>query len=140
MRRPIQSYLIFGVVLLISISGLNRLSFATDVLEILPDGIPEVEALQVFREYFDDDHRVILLLKHDDEIFEERGGTKKMTTIHNYNVEYKFWSSSLKFIPLSSRRRRRRLPPLSPLPRESANSKTHRRRQRRRTTSPRTRF
>jgi predicted RND superfamily exporter protein len=70
-RRPIQSYLIFGVVLLISISGLNRLSFATDVLEILPDGIPEVEALQVFREYFDDDHRVILLLKHDDEIFEE---------------------------------------------------------------------
>ena len=71
MRRPIQSYLIFGVVLLISISGLNRLSFATDVLEILPDGIPEVEALQVFREYFDDDHRVILLLKHDDEIFEE---------------------------------------------------------------------
>ena len=71
MRRSIQSYLIFGVVLLISISGLNRLSFATDVLEILPDGIPEVEALQVFREYFDDDHRVILLLKHDDEIFEE---------------------------------------------------------------------
>ena len=71
MRRPIQSYLIFGVVLLISISGLNRLSFATDVLEILPNGIPEVEALQVFREYFDDDHRVILLLKHDDEIFEE---------------------------------------------------------------------
>lgn len=71
MRRPIQSYLIFGVVLLISISGFNRLSFATDVLEILPDGIPEVEALQVFREYFDDDHRVILLLKHDDEIFEE---------------------------------------------------------------------
>ena len=71
MRRSIQSSLIFGVVLLISISGLNRLSFATDVLEILPDGIPEVEALQVFREYFDDDHRVILLLKHDDEIFEE---------------------------------------------------------------------
>ena len=71
MRRSIQSYLIFGIVLIISISGLNRLSFATDVLEILPDGIPEVEALQVFREYFDGDHRVILLLKHDDEIFEE---------------------------------------------------------------------
>ena len=71
MRRSIQTYLIFGIVLIISISGLNRLSFATDVLEILPDGIPEVEALQVFREYFDDDHRVILLLKHDDEIFEE---------------------------------------------------------------------
>ena len=71
MRHSIQSYLILGVVLLISISGLNRLSFATDVLEILPDGIPEVEALQVFREFFDDDHRVILLLKHDEEIFEE---------------------------------------------------------------------
>ncbi|MDA7504685.1 MMPL family transporter [bacterium] len=71
MRRPIRSYLIFGIVLIISVSGLKRLSFATDVLEILPDGIPEVEALQVFREYFDDDHRVILLLKHDDEIFEE---------------------------------------------------------------------
>lgn len=71
MRRSIQSYLILGIVLLISINGLRRLSFATDVLEILPDGIPEVEALQVFREYFDDDHRVILLLKHDEEIFEE---------------------------------------------------------------------
>jgi predicted RND superfamily exporter protein len=70
-RRSIQSYLILGVILLISITGLRRLSFATDVLEILPDGIPEVEALQVFREYFDDDHRVILLLKHDEEIFEE---------------------------------------------------------------------
>ena len=56
---------------MISVSGLRRLSFATDVLEILPDGIPEVEALQIFRKYFDDDQRVILLLKHDEEIFEE---------------------------------------------------------------------
>lgn len=51
--------------------GLKRLSFATDVLEVLPPGIPEVEALQVFREHFDDDHKVVLLLRHEEEIFEE---------------------------------------------------------------------
>lgn len=54
-----------------SFLGLRRLSFATDVLEILPAGIPEVEALQIFREYFDEDHRVILLLRHREEVFEE---------------------------------------------------------------------
>ncbi len=51
--------------------GLRRLSFATDVLEVLPPGIPEVEALKVFREHFDDDHKVILLLRHEEEVFEE---------------------------------------------------------------------
>ena len=71
MTRLIHSFLILGIVLIISITGIRRLSFATDILEILPSGIPEVEALQIFREYFDDDNRVILLLKHDEEIFEE---------------------------------------------------------------------
>lgn len=56
---------------MVSILGLRRLSFATDVLEVLPPGIPEVEALQIFREHFDDDHKVVLLLRHEDEIFEE---------------------------------------------------------------------
>ena len=71
MRQSLQSFIIIGAILIVSIIGLRRLSFATDVLEILPAGIPEVEALQVFREYFDDDHRVILLLRHEEEVFEE---------------------------------------------------------------------
>lgn len=71
MPKPLQFFIIIGVILIISITGLTRLRFATDVLEILPTGIPEVEALQIFREHFDDDHRVILLLRHDDEVFEE---------------------------------------------------------------------
>jgi len=70
-RQSLQFFIIIGAILIVSITGLRRLSFATDVLEILPAGIPEVEALQVFREYFDDDHRVILLLRHEDEVFEE---------------------------------------------------------------------
>ncbi len=70
-RQSLQFFIIIGALLVVSIIGLRRLSFATDILEILPTGIPEVEALQVFREYFDDDHRVILLLRHDDEVFEE---------------------------------------------------------------------
>ena len=71
MPRPTLSYFVLGVILLISVAGLRRLTFATDVLEVLPEGIPEVEALQVFRNYFDDDHRVILLLRNEEEVFEE---------------------------------------------------------------------
>lgn len=70
-RQPLQFFFTIGIILAVSITGLSRLRFATDVLEILPAGIPEVEALQVFREHFDDDHRVILLLRHDEEVFEE---------------------------------------------------------------------
>ena len=70
-RRLIPPLVVLGVILIVSITGLRRLSFATDILEILPVGIPEVEALQAYREHFDDDHRVILVLKHEDEIFEE---------------------------------------------------------------------
>lgn len=71
MRKPTQFFLTIGLLLIVSIIGLRRLSLETDILQILPTGIPEVEALQVFREHFDDDQRVILLLRHDDEIFEE---------------------------------------------------------------------
>jgi predicted RND superfamily exporter protein len=69
--RATRSIFIIVVILAISIMGLRRLSFATDILEVLPSDIPEVEALQVFREYFDDDHKVVLMLRHDEEIFEE---------------------------------------------------------------------
>jgi predicted RND superfamily exporter protein len=69
--RSIRSILLIVLIVVVSLEGLRRLSFATDVLEILPQGIPEVEALKVFREHFDDDHKVILLLQHDEEIFEE---------------------------------------------------------------------
>lgn len=55
----------------ISIPGLLRLKFATDILGVLPKGIPEVEALQVLREHFDDDQQVIVLLKHEEEVLEE---------------------------------------------------------------------
>jgi predicted RND superfamily exporter protein len=65
------SFLAIGLILVFSILGLKRLKFATDVMEVFPDGIPEVEAFQVIRKYFDDDHRVILLLGHNEEVFEE---------------------------------------------------------------------
>lgn len=71
MLRSIRTILIVALILVVSIMGFRRLSFATDILEILPPGIPEVEALRVFREHFDDDHKVILLLRHEEEIFEE---------------------------------------------------------------------
>lgn len=71
MPRSLLSFLALGIILVFSIFGLKRLEFATDVMEVFPDSIPEVEAFQVIRKYFDDDHRVILLLGHDDEVFEE---------------------------------------------------------------------
>jgi predicted RND superfamily exporter protein len=69
--RSLPSYLALGLILVFSVFGLRRLHFATDVMEVLPDGIPEVEAFQVLREYYDDDHRVLLLLGHEEEVFEE---------------------------------------------------------------------
>lgn len=76
MPRSLFSYLALGGLLVFSFFGVLRLRFETDVMEVLPDGIPEVEAFQVIRECFDDDHRVIMLLgcKEDGEpaeVFEE---------------------------------------------------------------------
>jgi len=69
--RNIRSLVFIFLILLVSATGLSRLSFATDVLEILPQDIPEVEALSMFRKNFDDDNHVILLLKHEEEVYEE---------------------------------------------------------------------
>lgn len=71
MLRSLPSFLALGLILAFSVVGLRRLHFATDVMEVFPDGIPEVEAFQVLRKYFDDDHRVLLLLGHEEEVFEE---------------------------------------------------------------------
>lgn len=55
-----------------SVAGLTRLRFETDILEVLPEGLPAVEALKVSQEHFDNDHQVILLLESDaEEIFAE---------------------------------------------------------------------
>ncbi|YCM46521.1 MMPL family transporter [Verrucomicrobiaceae bacterium 227] len=71
MRNGVRTSLILLVIVAIAIPGLLRLRFATDILGVLPNGVPEVEALQVFREHFDDDQQVIVLLKHEEEVFEE---------------------------------------------------------------------
>ena len=71
MFRNIRSLVVIFLILLVSATGLSRLSFATDVLEILPQDIAEVQALSMFRQNFDDDNNIILVLKHEEEVFEE---------------------------------------------------------------------
>ena len=51
------------VVLGLSVAGVVRLRFATDILEVLPDDLPAVEALKVSQEHFKNDRQVILLLE-----------------------------------------------------------------------------
>lgn len=93
MRRSSLLFLALGLFLVVtSIMGLRRLSFDTDVLKILPTGIPEVESMQIIREYFDDDNRVILLLRHDEEVFEEDAAELKAHLRENLpgaRVEYR---------------------------------------------------
>ena len=56
----------------ISVAGLTRLRFETDILEVLPKNLPSVEALRVSQKHFDNDQQVALLLESGDgEIFEE---------------------------------------------------------------------
>jgi len=69
--RKVRSLIIVILILLVSAAGLSRLSFATDVLEILPQDVAEVQALNMFRQNFDDDNHIILLLRHEEEIYEE---------------------------------------------------------------------
>ncbi len=55
-----------------AITGLTRLRFETNILEILPKDIPSVEALKVSQEHFDNDQQVVLLLESaEEEILEE---------------------------------------------------------------------
>ena len=71
MPQALRSSLIVLAVVVISFLGLRRLSFETDVLKVLPADIPEVQALEVFRNHFDNDQQVIVLMHHDEEVFEE---------------------------------------------------------------------
>lgn len=54
---------IFLLVLLISGAGVSRLHFETEILEVLPQKIGAVQALQDFSHHFADERQVIVLLK-----------------------------------------------------------------------------
>ncbi len=68
-------YAFIAVLLLViglSVIGLTRLRFETDILEVLPRDMPSIEALKISQKYFDNDQQVALLLQSkDEEIFEE---------------------------------------------------------------------
>jgi len=75
MRLRLIRALLFALVMGLSVAGLLRLKFETDILEVLPDGLPAVEALKVAQAHFDDDQQVILLLESGmEEIFAEDAG------------------------------------------------------------------
>ncbi len=60
------------LILGISVAGLTRLRFETDILEVLPRKLPSVETLRISQKHFDNDQQVALLLESgDEEIFEE---------------------------------------------------------------------
>lgn len=72
MRIRIFPFLLIALVIGLSVVGLTRLRFETDILEVLPKGLPAVEALKVSQEHFDNDQQVILLLENEtEEIFAE---------------------------------------------------------------------
>jgi predicted RND superfamily exporter protein len=71
-RIRIFPFLLIALVIGLSVVGLTRLRFETDILEVLPKGLPAVEALKVSQEHFDNDQQVILLLENEtEEIFAE---------------------------------------------------------------------
>lgn len=73
-RKPWLIVVFLGVIL-ISVAGLSRLRFETDILEVLPKSLSSVQALQDFQKHFAQDRRVIVLLQSaDDEIEEEDAG------------------------------------------------------------------
>lgn len=55
----------------VSVAGLTRLRFETDILEVLPKRLPSVEALRISQKFFENDQQVALLLQADEELFEE---------------------------------------------------------------------
>lgn len=69
--KQIRTGLILLAIIVFSVPGLLKLTFVTDILGVLPNGVPEVEALQDLRHNFDDDQQIIILLKHEEEVFEE---------------------------------------------------------------------
>ena len=72
MRNRLLPILLITLVIGFSVAGLLRLRFETDILEVLPKGLPAVEALKVSQEHFDNDQQAILLLESEtEEIFAE---------------------------------------------------------------------
>lgn len=72
MRNRFIPILLMALVIGFSVAGLTRLRFETDILEVLPKGLPVVEALKVSQEHFDNDQQVVLLLESKtEEIFAE---------------------------------------------------------------------
>jgi predicted RND superfamily exporter protein len=55
----------------ISITGLMRLRFETNILEVLPQNLPCVEALKVSQEQFGNDQQVVVLLQSEGEGVDE---------------------------------------------------------------------
>ena len=71
-RKSVFLYVTVLLLIGLSIAGLTKLRFETDILDVLPGKIPSVKALKVSQKYFDNDQRVALLLQGgDEEIFEE---------------------------------------------------------------------
>ncbi|MEP2774315.1 MAG: MMPL family transporter [Luteolibacter sp.] len=72
MRKSLPLIVSVLVVIGISVAGLSKLRFETDILDVLPGDLPSVRALKVSQKHFDNDQRVALLLQSDDEeIYEE---------------------------------------------------------------------
>ncbi|MFD2256194.1 RND family transporter [Luteolibacter algae] len=72
MLRKLSFIVALLIVVGVSIAGLLRLRFETDILEVLPKNMPSVEALKISQKHFGNDQQVILLLQsYDEEIFEE---------------------------------------------------------------------
>ncbi len=72
MRKKVPFLFGLCVILALSIAGLFRLKFETDILAVLPQELPSVQTLKISQKYFDNDQRIALLLSsEDDEIYEE---------------------------------------------------------------------
>lgn len=72
MRKRVAFILGLLLVIGISVAGLMRLRFETDILEVLPKNLPSVKALKISQKHFDNDQQVALLLRSEgEEIYEE---------------------------------------------------------------------
>ena len=63
MRHRLLYFIGFLLVIGLSVTGLTRLRFETDILEVLPGGLASVEALKISQKHFDNDRQVVLLLE-----------------------------------------------------------------------------
>ncbi|MBT8043573.1 MAG: MMPL family transporter [Verrucomicrobiae bacterium] len=67
------------LVVVFSFAGYTRLSFDTDILDVLPKRLPAVKALKDFQKHFAQDRRVIVLLSSEtEEVAEEDVGDLAM--------------------------------------------------------------